>query len=216
MRVGPFSPAAWDHQLVCGAGRVRAGAGPSPCDQAGLVPSIRAAAIKSVFLDVMVLSRLLLGRSRPSRQLSLPHLFMSRFYPAAEKAGRGWAGPSAPILIPISWACRAMPCAPAVQAARSSTATGNGYREGKMRKLTLLLALLPAAAMAQTPAFPTQEPKPEWTEFWSPVPPKVESGAALGQPPSDATMLFNGRDLSGWESANGGPADWGVENCEMV
>ena len=79
-----------------------------------------------------------------------------------------------------------------------------------MRKLTLLLALLPAAAMAQTPTFPTQEPKPELTEFWSPVPPKVEPGAALGQPPSDATMLFNGRDLSGWESVNGGPADWGV------
>ena len=80
-----------------------------------------------------------------------------------------------------------------------------------MKKLIFLLTLLPTAAMAQTP-----EPKPELTEFWSPVPPKVEPGAVLGQPPSDATLLFNGRDLSGWESVNGGPADWGVENGEMV
>ena len=48
------------------------------------------------------------------------------------------------------------------------------------------------------------------------VPPKVEPGALAGQPPSDATLLFNGRDLSGWERVNGGAADWAVENGEMV
>ena len=57
-------------------------------------------------------------------------------------------------------------------------------------------------------------PKPELTEIWSPVPPKVEPGKQLGEPPSDAIMLFNGKDLSGWESVNGGPAEWAVENGE--
>ena len=82
-----------------------------------------------------------------------------------------------------------------------------------MRKFVLAFLLLPAAALAQT-ANPL--PKPDLTEIWSPVPPKVEPGKMPGQPPSDAILLFNGRDLSGWESAKGGPAQWAVENGEMV
>ncbi len=82
-----------------------------------------------------------------------------------------------------------------------------------MRKFVLAFLLLPAAALAQT-ANPL--PKPDLTEIWSPVPPKVEPGKMPGQPPSDAILLFTGRDLSGWESAKGGPAQWAVENGEMV
>lgn len=33
--------------------------------------------------------------------------------------------------------------------------------------------------------------------------------------PSDATVLFDGKDLSKWESANGGPAKWKVEDGHM-
>jgi hypothetical protein len=86
-----------------------------------------------------------------------------------------------------------------------------------MKKFVLLFALLPAAALAQATNQPANPlPKPDLTEIWSPVPPKVEPGKMLGQPPSDAILLFNGRDLSGWESAKGGPARWAVENGEMV
>jgi hypothetical protein len=86
-----------------------------------------------------------------------------------------------------------------------------------MNKFVLLLALLPTAAFAQA-TYPggDQPPPPEATEIWSPVPPKVEPAAVIGQPPSDAIVLFNGKDLSNWESVNGGPAEWGVENGEMV
>lgn len=86
-----------------------------------------------------------------------------------------------------------------------------------MKKLALLLALLPTAALAQA-TYPggNPPPPPEATEVWSPVPPKVEPAAVIGQPPSDAIVLFNGKDLSNWESVNGGPAEWGVENGEMV
>ncbi len=31
-----------------------------------------------------------------------------------------------------------------------------------------------------------------------------------GRPPSDATVLFNGKDLSNWDSVKGGPAQWKV------
>jgi hypothetical protein len=84
-----------------------------------------------------------------------------------------------------------------------------------MKKLALLLVLLPAATWAQVPAG-NPLPKPELTEFWSPVPPKVEPGKNPGEPPSDALVLFNGKDLAGWESAKGGPAEWSVENGELV
>jgi len=82
-----------------------------------------------------------------------------------------------------------------------------------MKKIVIaLLTMTPALAVAQ----PAPLPKPELTEFWSPVPPKVAPGRLPGDAPSDATLLFNGRDLSGWESVNGGPANWSVENGEMV
>jgi len=84
-----------------------------------------------------------------------------------------------------------------------------------MKKFALLFALLPAAALAQAPSG-NPLPKPELTEIWSPVPPKVAPGARPGDPPSDAILLFNGKDLSAWESAKGGPAEWGVENGELV
>jgi hypothetical protein len=53
--------------------------------------------------------------------------------------------------------------------------------------------------------------KPEDTEFYEPVPPKVTPGEN-NQPPSDAIVLFNGSDLSDWESVKGGAAPWKVEN----
>ena len=50
-----------------------------------------------------------------------------------------------------------------------------------------------------------------------PEPPIITPGTAStqavpGKPPSDAIVLFNGKDLSNWESAKGGPADWTVGN----
>jgi hypothetical protein len=84
-----------------------------------------------------------------------------------------------------------------------------------MKMLALILVVVPVAAFAQAPGA-NPLPKPELTEIWSPVPPKVEPARQLGDAPSDATQLFNGKDLSGWESAKGGPAQWAVENGEMV
>ncbi|HEY4077566.1 MAG TPA: DUF1080 domain-containing protein [Rhizomicrobium sp.] len=82
-----------------------------------------------------------------------------------------------------------------------------------MKKLALLLAILPATAWAQVN---NPNVKPELTEVWSPVPPKVTPGTTVGQPPSDARLLFNGHDLSNWESVTGGPAQWTVGDNEFV
>lgn len=42
-------------------------------------------------------------------------------------------------------------------------------------------------------------------------PPMVTPGLN-GAPPSDAIVLFDGKDLSAWKSGDGGPAKWKVEN----
>jgi hypothetical protein len=50
-----------------------------------------------------------------------------------------------------------------------------------------------------------------------PQPPTVDAGLAstqevAGTAPSDARMLFNGRDLSNWVSVGGGPAKWKAQD----
>ncbi len=50
-----------------------------------------------------------------------------------------------------------------------------------------------------------------------PLPPVVDPGTpstqdAPGKPPSDAIVLFDGKDLSQWETGKKEPAKWKVEN----
>lgn len=72
----------------------------------------------------------------------------------------------------------------------------------------LVLSATPLVAMAQ------QNPaKPEDTEIWSPEPKIVTPAATLGNPPSDAIVLFNGRNLDEWVSAGTAePARWTVHD----
>lgn len=44
---------------------------------------------------------------------------------------------------------------------------------------------------------------PEQTEWYKPELPKVVSGKSLNQAPSDAVILFDGKDLSNWVSEKG-------------
>jgi hypothetical protein len=46
-------------------------------------------------------------------------------------------------------------------------------------------------------------------------PPKIDPGPS-GGPPSDAIMLFDGKDLSQWVNDKGGPADWLVTNGVVI
>ena len=64
-----------------------------------------------------------------------------------------------------------------------------------------------------TPRPPQWDPRS--TEWYSPVPEKVTPGKGA-EPPSDAIILFNGADLSQWESREGVPAEWKVQNGELI
>ncbi|PYU05360.1 MAG: hypothetical protein DMG33_11255, partial [Acidobacteria bacterium] len=78
--------------------------------------------------------------------------------------------------------------------------------------LALLLPLsLPCIALAQVDT--------RWKihDTNRPLPPIVDPGTAgtpevPGRPPSDAIVLFDGKDLSHWASKDGSAAKWKVEN----
>jgi hypothetical protein len=49
------------------------------------------------------------------------------------------------------------------------------------------------------------------TEFYTPVPPVVTPGMKAGDAPSDANILFDGKNLDKWETvSDGSPAKWTV------
>src|SRR2546423_3296158 len=61
-----------------------------------------------------------------------------------------------------------------------------------------------------------QQGDPKATEVWEPIPRIVEPGKTNDQPPADALVLFNGKDLSEWLSKDGSPAKWKVEGNTMT
>lgn len=74
----------------------------------------------------------------------------------------------------------------------------------KCSDILRLLVLLPLTATAQNW-------KPEMTSVYEPVPEVVTPGEGTA-PPSDAVILFDGTSMDQWESIQGGPVPWKLEN----
>lgn len=72
--------------------------------------------------------------------------------------------------------------------------------------------LLSAACLASFAAFSAQaQSRPEDTEVWSPKPAIVTPAVAVDAPPSDAIVLFDGKNLDQWVSSEDrSPAAWTV------
>jgi hypothetical protein len=80
----------------------------------------------------------------------------------------------------------------------------------------LALATLVCFSAALT-AQETTKPKPEETEIWTPVPAVVTPGATCGAPPSDAIILFDGKNEDEWVSAQDHtPAQWVVADSILT
>src|SRR5277367_3369326 len=78
----------------------------------------------------------------------------------------------------------------------------------KLSALAILCSVVTLLS-AQQPA----KPKPEDTEVWEPVPKVVTPGATNADPPSDAIVLFDGKNLDEWVSAQDhSPAKWIVHD----
>ena len=83
-----------------------------------------------------------------------------------------------------------------------------------MQKFPMIMMLL---LMAATLAAQTQkELDPLATEVWNPKPKKVTPGTVPGEAPSDATILFDGKDLSKWSTPDGKEAKWEVKDGAFI
>lgn len=78
-----------------------------------------------------------------------------------------------------------------------------------MKNILLLFTLLFfKSAFSQT--------DPKATEVWQPEPSIISPGKTAQEPPSDAIILFNGKNLSNWVNNKGEPAKWILENGIMT
>ena len=82
--------------------------------------------------------------------------------------------------------------------------------------LILLILLFTFSANAQDKKYPDQAPMtPAMSEYWQPQPPVVtpnNQSQELILAPSDAIILFDGKDLSQWENSKGEAAGWTVHD----
>lgn len=86
-----------------------------------------------------------------------------------------------------------------------------------MKKALCSLVVLVAGSISIAVA--QQKGKPEDTEFYTPVPPKVTPASVQSTPPpSDAVILFDGKNLDQWVSTNDTtkPATWNVAEGVMT
>ncbi|MDB5247245.1 MAG: hypothetical protein JWQ40_1639 [Segetibacter sp.] len=85
-----------------------------------------------------------------------------------------------------------------------------------MNKVIIFTALL-LGASCTSEAQQGQRMRPEETEYYSPVPPVVTPGSSYGDAPSDAIVLFDGRNLDQWMSSNDSTsAKWTLADNAMT
>lgn len=74
-----------------------------------------------------------------------------------------------------------------------------------LKYLLTLIVLIPFCASAQTT-------DPKDTEVWEPEPRIVTPGETNSAPPSDAIVLFDGKNLDAWQHEDGSAAKWTVKD----
>jgi hypothetical protein len=88
---------------------------------------------------------------------------------------------------------------------------------GRIMMIQTSKLLTVAALIAVAGPVSAQQPKPQDTEVWSPEPKVVTPGATDSAPPSDAIVLFDGKNLDEWVSAKDhSPAQWTVADGVMT
>jgi hypothetical protein len=76
------------------------------------------------------------------------------------------------------------------------------------------LILISIGSFAQNPSRESMDPKV--TEVWDLKPKKITPGTNPSDAPSDAIVLFDGKDLSKWSTLAGSDAKWDVKDGAMT
>lgn len=85
------------------------------------------------------------------------------------------------------------------------------------RKIVLLPSLVLALVQCLQAQEPLRQGDPKLTEVWQPEPRIVTPGATAADAPSDAIVLFDGKDASAWASKTNGPVQWKIaDGCMTV
>lgn len=91
------------------------------------------------------------------------------------------------------------------------------------RNIGLAVIFLTFVSISASAQYLSKEPpenknmKPEQTEYYKPEPAVVTPGAACGTAPSDAIVLFDGKNMNNWVSSkDGGKAPWTLSDGAMT
>lgn len=88
---------------------------------------------------------------------------------------------------------------------------------GGIMTMSFLIAALTTLSVGphSSPAETDSRPLPQETELWEPVPSEV-TPARGGQAPSDAIVLFDGRDASEWQHKDGSQVKWRLADSALT
>jgi len=82
--------------------------------------------------------------------------------------------------------------------------------------IPILAGLFFIAALQAFGQTPRKEGDSKLTEVWTPVPKVITPGKSDNLPPSDAIILFDGKDASAWVDKDGKPAAWSVAENNLT
>jgi hypothetical protein len=86
-----------------------------------------------------------------------------------------------------------------------------------MKNLFCLLSVIIILSIATNAQVVMREGgDPKLSEYWNPQPRVITPGKTSQDAPSDATILFNGKDFSQWESVKGGAVKWKLNDNFMM
>ncbi len=83
-------------------------------------------------------------------------------------------------------------------------------------RILIIAGLLFCSAAVNAQQIDRSKGDPKISEYWEPQPPVVTPGKTSQDPPSDAIVLFNGKDFSAWKGTKTPEVNWTIENGAMV
>lgn len=83
-------------------------------------------------------------------------------------------------------------------------------------RFKIFAALLLISSVSAAQKIDRSKGDPKLSEYWEPIAPVVTPGKTAQDAPSDAIVLFDGKDFSKWKGMNTPDVKWSIEDGAMV